>query len=84
MKSMRLMSITAMTFFATLAIPVRMATQGKNQQAPHYTRKQPPDNRQLKVGDCILVSLSAGRVEEAHPLPQNWFFTILNNPYLVW
>jgi hypothetical protein len=27
--------------------------------------KKPPDNRQFKVGDRILVSLSAGRVEEA-------------------
>jgi hypothetical protein len=29
-------------------------------------RERPPDNRQFKVvGDRILVSLSAGRVEEA-------------------
>jgi hypothetical protein len=27
-------------------------------------RKRPPDNRQFKVGDRIIVSLSAGRVEE--------------------
>jgi probable HAF family extracellular repeat protein len=31
------MSITAMTVFAALAIPVRLATQGKNQQPPNYT-----------------------------------------------
>ena len=29
-------SITAMTVFAALAIPVRLATQGKNQQPPNY------------------------------------------------
>jgi hypothetical protein len=28
-------------------------------------RKKPPDDRQFKVGDRILVSLSSGRVEEA-------------------
>jgi len=28
-------------------------------------RNQPPDDRQFKVGDRIIVSLSAGRVEEA-------------------
>jgi hypothetical protein len=28
-------------------------------------RTQPPDNRQFKIGDRILVSLSSGRVEEA-------------------
>ena len=28
-------------------------------------RKQPPDNRQLRVGDDVIVSLSSGRVEEA-------------------
>ena len=37
MKSMRLVSITALTVFAALAIPVRLATQGKNQQPPNYT-----------------------------------------------
>jgi len=31
------MSITAMTVFAALAIPVRLATQEKNQQPPNYT-----------------------------------------------
>jgi hypothetical protein len=28
-------------------------------------RKQPPDNRQFRVGDHVIVSLSSGRVEEA-------------------
>ena len=28
-------------------------------------RKPPPDDRQFKVGDRVIVSLSAGRVEEA-------------------
>ena len=37
MKSIRLMSITAMTFFAALAIPVRLATRARNQQPPNYT-----------------------------------------------
>jgi hypothetical protein len=37
MKSIRLMSITAMTVFAALAIPVRLATQARNQQPPNYT-----------------------------------------------
>jgi len=37
MKSIRLMSITAMTVFAALAIPVRLATRARNQQPPNYT-----------------------------------------------
>ena len=32
---------------------------------PVPARKPPPDDRQFKVSDRILVSLSAGRVEEA-------------------
>ena len=36
MKSIKLMSITAMAFFAALAIPVRLATRGKD-QPPNYT-----------------------------------------------
>ena len=37
MKSIRLLSITAMTVFAGLAIPVRLATRARNQQPPNYT-----------------------------------------------
>jgi probable HAF family extracellular repeat protein len=37
MKSIRLLSIIAMTVFAGLAIPVRLATQARNQQPPNYT-----------------------------------------------
>jgi probable HAF family extracellular repeat protein len=37
MKSIRLMSITAMTVFVALAIPVWQVTRARNQQPPNYT-----------------------------------------------
>jgi len=37
MKSIRLMSITALTVFAVLAIPFRLVTRARNQRPPNYT-----------------------------------------------